>query len=689
MTLPRRCALAYSAIALGASFFLFAAGFQVFNLGLWIQSEPAILALFISGACCALGLAALALLREPVGHIFRHPLIVTLGALTLWSGLAALNAPLPIRSWFGAPETGQGALSLLVLTVNTGLALVLWRHRRLRAALLISASVAIAALTLLNIVASEGSPWRPGAWAEYQAYIGFFMLLALLCVPGRKRRASAWAVMALVAIMTVILSKNRSAIALLGWAPVLCWFIRRMQSKWMARPKAGREAASAGAGLKLILTAGPLRTGLAGFAVLSPVIIAFGLAAIATMTGQFSSWSRFMFYKVALARLASEPGLLFSGAGWGSYNDTLFAYTFIPGVNNYEGTLWQPTNWEGMTGGAFHVHNEAIELILAIGLPGAALAAALAATLLCCAPLRRFAAIAALWITTFGLAGAWFMLPACLPFAALAMAATVASPRRTAPAETNRNWRFAIAAIVAAALLSIGAVIQFKVARQNQALLVAVQQNAPTTPPTRLYQDSGRGGNHLWWVALNFRNHLDNLTQTKQAITPDQVRWLLYLIEAIDEQTTSGNAGLRLRALGVELRNDLATRLSEPVFDAVRAAALPLWQMRLGELLALAPRRSELAIPFFTLLVNAGNDAATLALADDILRRNAQDPVGLWFSGLVHAKSKLEERQGLDQLARALDHGIGRFLPVDANFRAELGRAAARVSTGPNSVQSR
>jgi hypothetical protein len=667
MTLPRRCALAYSAIALGASFFLFAAGFQIFNLGLWIQSEPAILALFASGACGALGLALLALSREPVGHALRHPLMLALGALTLWSGLAAWGAPLPIRSWFGAPETGQGALSLLVLTVDTGLALILWRHRRLRAALLSAAGAAIAVLTLLNIAATEGSPWRPGAWAEYQAYIGFFMLLALLCLPGRKRPVSAWTAMTLVAIMTVVLSKNRSAIALLALAPVLGWLIWLTQSKWTAR--AGARS---------------LRPALAGLALLSPLLVAAGIGAIATMTGQFSSWSRFMFYKVALARLVAEPWLLFHGAGWGSYNDTLFAYTFIPGVSNYEGTLWRPTNWEGMTGGAFHVHNEAIELILAIGLPGAALAAALAATLLYCAPLRRYAAIAALWIMTFGLAGAWFMLPACLPFAALAMAATVASPRRAAPADARRDWRFASAAILAAALLAGAAAVQFKVARHNQALLAAVQLRAPSTPPAALYLDSGRGGNHLWWIALNFRNYLNNLAQSKQAITADQARWLRYLIEAIDEQSTGGNAGLRLRALSVELRNDLAGSLSDPALDAVRAATLPLWQMRLGELLALAPRRSDLAIPFFTLLVNEGNDAAALALADDILRRNAQDPVGLWFSGLVHARSQLGERQGLDQLARALENGIGRFLPVDANFRAELERAAAQAPTAPS-----
>jgi hypothetical protein len=246
----------------------------------------------------------------------------------------------------------------------------------------------------------------------------------------------------------------------------------------------------------------------------------------------------------------------------------------------------------------------------------------------------------------------------------------------------------ASAAILTAALLGGGAVIQFKVARQNQALLAAVQLRAPATPPTQLYRDFSRGGNHLWWIALNFRNYLNDLAQTKQAVTTDQARWLLYLIEAIDEQSTSGNAGLRLRALSVELRNDLASSLSAPAFDAVRAATLPLWQMRLGELLALAPQRSELAIPFFTLLVNQGNDAATLALANDILRRNANDPVGLWFSGLVHAKSKVEESQGLAQLARALDHGIGRFLPVDANFRAELERAAARTSSSPNRAPS-
>lgn len=640
----------------------------MFNLGLWIQSEPGILVLLSSGACSALGLAMLAWLGEPVGHTFRLPPIVALAALTLWSALAALGAPFPMRSWFGAPETGQGTLSLIVITVNTGLMLIVWRDRNLRKALLVSASVAIAVLTALNIVAPDGSPWRPGAWAEYQAYIGFFMLLALFCLPGRRRAASAWGAMLLLAITTIIASKNRSAIALLGCAPVLWWLIRLMQSRWEEKPEAARVRPA----FRQILQPGMLRAGLAGLAALSPLIVGIGVAVVATLTGQFSSWSRFMFYKVALMRLIAEPSLLFQGAGLGSYNDTLFAYTFLPGVSNYEGTVWKPTQWEAMTGGAFHPHNEAIELMLATGLPGAVLAAALAVTLVCCAPRRRFAAIAALWIMTFGLAGSWFMLPACLPFAVLAMSATVASQNRLEPAGVKRSRRFAFVSILLAALLGGGAVIQFKVARQNQALLAAVQNSAPATRPTALYWDFDRGGNHLWWIALNFRHYLNEQVQSKQAITADDAKWLLYLIQEIDQQIAVGNAGLRLRSLGVEMRNDLASSLADPAFDAARAATMPLWQMRLGELLTLAPGRSDLAIPLFTALLNGGNEAAVLALADDILRRNVDDPVGLWFLGLVHVKSPLWEERGREQLRAALDKGIGRFLPIDANFRAEL-----------------
>lgn len=678
----RRLALTFAALCVGANLFLFGAGLRPFSLGLWPQSEPVVLMGLLIGACSALALATLSTLGEPVARALRHPLIACLGALTAWSAVAGSLTSLPMRSWFGAPETGQGTLSLLVLTVNSALLLLLWRRRPIRHVLVAAACLAVVALSLLNGFFPDGSAWRPGSWSEYQAFIGFFMMITLLCLPVRGRAIRGRALLTAMIALVIVLSKNRSAIILLALAPFLWWLIRAL----VKRGAAGRQADRPGRRPAWLRVPAP-RVSLAALAALSPVLVGAGIAMTGALTGQYSSWSRLMLYKVALARLMAEPVLLLHGAGWGGYNDTLFAYQFLPGVTNYVGSVWKPTHWEGLMGGAFHPHNEALEVILALGVPGAALMAGVAAILIRLAPRRNFAAIATLWIMAFGLAGAWFMLPACMPFTALALAATVAArraplrllplpplraplPPLPLPPLRARRWPgVAVAAGVAAALCA-GALIQYRVARDSARLLDTVLGPAPAAAPLHLYADGGRGGGHLWWVALNFRHYLNNKARSGQAISADEARWFLYLIDAIDTQIAIGDAGLRLRSLSVEMRNDLVTGLPGDIMNPARVAALPLWQMRIGELLALAPGRSELAIPYLSAMLSEKADTVVLAFAEDVLRRTPDDPVALWFSGLALADLKPESGAGPQRLRRALENGIERFLPVDARLRA-------------------
>ncbi|MBC7857454.1 MAG: hypothetical protein H7Z39_01505, partial [Burkholderiaceae bacterium] len=237
----------FAALCVGASLFLFGAGMRPFNLGLWTQSEPVVLAWFVGGACSALALAALSIQGAPVARALRHPLIVCLGALAAWSVVAGAVAPFPMRSWFGAPETGQGTLSLLVLTVNSALVLLLWRRRAPRNILVAAACLAAATLALLNGFFPEDSAWRPGAWGEYQAFIGFFVMIALLCLPPRgpanRDRTRMIALMAIAALV-IVFSKNRSAIILLALAPLLWALIRALEKsagagrRWWPRPPA-------------------------------------------------------------------------------------------------------------------------------------------------------------------------------------------------------------------------------------------------------------------------------------------------------------------------------------------------------------------------------------------------------------------------------------------------------------------
>ena len=78
-----------------------------------------------------------------------------------------------------------------------------------------------------------------------------------------------------------------------------------------------------------------------------------------------------------------------------------------------------------------------------------------------------------------------------------------------------------------------------------------------------------------------------------------------------------------------------------------------------------APRRSDIAIPYFDYLLFHGRDAEALTLANLILARRDNDPVGLWFSGVVMLANPASGGAGLRNLRQSLAFGIRNLMPID------------------------
>jgi hypothetical protein len=158
------------------SFFIFIPALQPFAFGIWYQSEPVVAALFACGGAATLCLAVMAALGYPVAGALTHPLTLVTGALALWSAIASLGAPLPMRSMMGPPQTGEGILWQVALTALTALSLAVWRRRSVRRAIVASAAVSGIILLGLNVSEPIGSPWRPVFWPEFAAILGLFVV---------------------------------------------------------------------------------------------------------------------------------------------------------------------------------------------------------------------------------------------------------------------------------------------------------------------------------------------------------------------------------------------------------------------------------------------------------------------------------------------------------------------------------
>lgn len=647
-----RTASAIGAVVYCLSLFIFIFGTKPFHLGLWYQSEPVVLAFYLSGAGAALSLLLLTTTGHPVWRALSHPVVVLPLVLAVWSALVSPLTPLPWRSWFGAPETAEGVLWYLVLALQTALALTLWRYRRFRLILVVAAVTAGLTITGLNVAFPEGSPWRPGKWPDYAAFVGLFtsMIIFALPVPSRHRFRIA-SVAIIVGGFIIFCSENWTGILLVSTAgPALfltIWILERR--RWMGR------------WLRLLLSMG---------AVLTPLVIFGGITVVSNHKTMPSTVSRLLLSQVALMALASEPMALVHGTGWGAFNDTLFKYAFrIEGTSLFEDDKYQP-NWEALGGGAFHAHNSFLEAVLSTGLVGGGLFLIIPAVSILMAQRRNLLVAASGWLLTAGLMAAWFMLPMCVPFQALALAATAGGTgRRVRPC-----WRRVVPIIMglAVAMLLLAAAMLWQAAVKGRNLIQQVQSRF--SPDSRELDGTpeygGRGGPHLWWVEVNFSKHLIERVESGQAITPDQARWYGALLDAIDQYGAEGRASIRLQSRSIVMRNELAAALADSEFDSLRDQKIKSWENTIDNFVLKVPNRTDMAVPYFSLLMQTNNEAVALKFSERILERNAHDPVALWYSGLVLLEDPKREAVGIQRVIKAIDLGIGRFFPVNAKLMA-------------------
>lgn len=268
-----------------AGLFIWVAALPPFHTGLWFLTEPVEVALYLSGALCAAALVVLALCRVPVGAVLRDPLVLLPILLGVVSILLSLFTAFPARSWFGPPQTGEGALWFVVL----GLQIAVFRLAG--AEWLRGAAMGGAAFMLLLTLA--GQPLN--SFPDYLAFVGIGLAIA---VPG-------WAALGLGAIC-VVASASKGAILL---APVL---------------------AIAG------LCRAPRRT----LCLLAPFAAMFAIDCLDMMP---SAWSRTLLWRVSWNALASDPMIWLHGLGWGSFNDMLLNHRHVALALDptWEGGWWR------------------------------------------------------------------------------------------------------------------------------------------------------------------------------------------------------------------------------------------------------------------------------------------------------------------------------------------------------------
>jgi hypothetical protein len=664
------CVRWLATLVLAATLFAFILALPPFAYGIWFQTEPVTAGVLGAGAVAGVLLILLDLTGHPVGAALCRRSMLTLGVFIAWNAVASVFQPLPERSWFGTPETGEGVLCYIALWALALLAIVIWPYRWPRIGLAAASGLAALILAASDTLLPMGSPWRPQLVAGYAGTIGPAVVLIIAAVTRWPNRRLIWfgvAVALPIVLSSFIISQtdgrylNRSAVIFAFLLAPTVFFPLRFTLLRLP-PRAAR----------LVAAGMPLMALLVVAAMLLPS------AFVNDVTWLYSLRSRALLVLAAWQGMAEHAGNWLWGTGWGSYNDLLFRHSYLAGVTGFRDGVWHP-DWEALGAGAFNSHSAVIEALTGGGVPGAILYLLVVCTIVRDGRRPLLAGSAVVWLLILAALCVWYPFLMSFPFIALTIAATIAPPRP--PMLRRPRWWPSLLGLGMTALLGWGAQATIQDARDGGRLLAMLNRQDATDlagfkgqPP-----DHGRGGVHLWWVALNYTAFLSDRAANHQPITMAQAGWFERLLQEVDRWTAEGRAGLRLSALTASMRNEVEAVGDVPALNAVRLQQQPKWRDAVMAVLRQAPLRTDIAAPYLTWLASEQRYMPMLSFCGRVFSLRPNDPVCLWFGGYALLSDTATEADGILQMRDALTAGVQRIAPITDQAREQVEKRAAAL----------
>lgn len=646
---------------------LYVFGLPPFSAGIWLQTEPDMVALF---TCAAAGAAWLLvgvwrglLVRQPVHSLWQCLLL-----WICWQMAVSAFAPSPWRSWFGPAEMGEGVGWHLALLLAVMLAYPLWQVERCRRLLLVAAGANIVAQALLHVFFTDHNAaalyvlgsWSPAQWGDYLAFMAGYFWLLVMCA-GTVRTAAAYAGLLLFSFTVLYISHNDAGMVIAG-AAMLASFVAHLLEKK--------------AGLPTFLQPSAFWRRMALLACLAPMLwVGFGLAYSGSGAdggdGSFPPLSdkdsplgsRIGLIQVAGAALANEPHRWVMGNGWGEFTDSMFKYALVDGVYVFHNGQRDP-NWAFVDGRAYHSHCQPLETLLALGLPGMALWFALPMLVILALPAALFWSCAPVVAALVAMAYFWFQLPQCVPYQALALAALFSQCGAQArPREGVRGCWLKAGLGVAALMMAWSASQQWQAMRYGEKLHdVAEDASAPLLPLDWLARDLPRGGDRLRASATGYAVALGR----ESAVNKLQRDWYGRYMEAAHAAALAPRSGARTVSLEVWLQYKLLLDLGFPAFAELgHQAVLDLPEAVIRTAKA-APLRDDMATNLLLNLpdITHGDTARQAEILRGILAVAPSHRGALWVLGHLLRQSPDTEKEGDAMMHRAAALGVERVFPV-------------------------
>lgn len=657
--------------------FAFVFGLPWVQIGIWRDTETVTVALhFISGLSAA-SIAGMALIGDRrAAAALKHPITLCLAAIFAATLLQAVLSPL---TGFDAPRTlhgllgkGIGGLWFLDCAVLFACYLATGRPRWRRA---YAASGAAAAAAAIVWAIGDGA-WTPQPSNGWIAPVTILAAVPMLATSHRPMRLIGLAMLAIGAVV----SENPP----LWLAVIVATFAIGVLARGrFALPQTQLRAAV------LISTIAFLLGIPAGLALLADPLEAIATGQVTPRTMSIdgipsadprdhvsinakpygSLWSKARSARAIIENIVQNPFYLAVGRGWGSYPDiiaeqqrTIPGRSFTAATETSSRTLWRP-------GPAEELYSDSLllESLASLGGAGAVLLGLLLVSPFIWAG-PRASLPAAFLILSFGIVAATSPLRnMTAPFLAVAFAA-VSHLERRRPCPARRRATDLVPALATAASsvsLVYFAGIMLGVAHlEHQTRLALPLQvlNVDLCRPIAGHLAPSREIN-----AALFRRFVDQ-GETEAAPFAWFARRILTTINytCIMRDLAENGAGAAFLVSSLELRHRLLQASGNfPPMVAALDPEVKHWGEDVAHLLAIAPGRTDLIIPYVSWIIARGDkDASIAALSAMIpLSSNPADPVTTWLKA-KRAEVVGNEGEYRAQMAQALRAGIANLIPM-------------------------
>jgi hypothetical protein len=659
-------------IALVGALNIYIASLPGIGIGVWPQSELAASALHFFGGLASLGLIVISLTRSIVARFLMHPGVI----LPLMVGLISLIFlpfhDLPVRHLLGTVLTGEGVIWWLDWAVLSWACILVCQIPAYRKFLAVTGLLSMTVVYGMSISHEHtGHPYTP---LFYPDFLGIVLLSAIpmltVLVRPENFKLNLWIALYVVLNILIFQTNNHAAMlfSIVGFAVFLFLFQTKLQEQTKARLYLFGIVAVPLLIIVLLCSFSwlPLHQGYYGF---------LDQGALITVV------SRAYLTDVVTGQLWANPLAVFTGLGWGTYEEHLASNLPIEWLDF---TKIGHEQWDGLFQDHFHSHNIFIEAFYAGGI-----------LLFLCIFLyflsfyifakSKYKKQSLVYCSSIVFLGSfWFFMPLNVGFIIVGACLLFSRSSSLFKSEFShkRHVVFSIL-ILCLCLQSYGVFVTFDTARMvhryyPQAYAIDTAQHDCKME----YRDHGAGGMHLAKLLVSRLRYINSEAERVidepdkadeiQAGIRDEIQRINHLFCQSQSYIIENNSGIRLRIARLLVRGEILLAHGTYIDGATQQYYLDGWSEELSDWLKLYPSRSDQAIPYLLWHFNQGQEQAVSQIAQTILARNNRDPVGLWFYGLFLTADPQTAQQGVMMMRDALARGIDRFMPIDEDLKKQV-----------------